>query len=82
MTPLTLSRLRLVLWGLLLVVALAATGVFVLMPQAVTIGGGTYALVDQRGNAVDQTIFRGHPSLLFFGYTHCPDVCPTTMAEM
>ncbi len=24
----------------------------------------------------------GHPSLLFFGYTHCPDVCPTTMSEM
>ena len=27
-------------------------------------------------------MFAGHPSMLFFGYTHCPDVCPTTMAEM
>ena len=46
------------------------------------IGGGTYALVDQRGEPVDQTMLVGQPSMLFFGYTHCPDVCPTTMGEM
>lgn len=27
-------------------------------------------------------MFAGHPSMLFFGFTHCPEVCPTTMAEM
>ncbi|HZY68904.1 MAG TPA: SCO family protein, partial [Devosia sp.] len=37
---------------------------------------------DQRGTPVDQSVFTGKPSLLFFGYTHCPDVCPTTMGEM
>ncbi|WDR06795.1 SCO family protein [Devosia rhodophyticola] len=45
-------------------------------------GRGTYQLVDQEGQPVDQTIFDGHPSILFFGYTHCPDVCPTTLSEM
>lgn len=84
MTAQAESRLRFVLWGVLLAAALAATILFVFRPPGspAGIGGGTYALVDQHGNAVDQTMFDGHPSLLFFGYTHCPDVCPTTMAEM
>mgnify|MGYP001143060700 FL=1 len=45
-------------------------------------GGLGVDLVDQGGNPVDETVFVGHPSALFFGFTHCPEVCPTTMAEM
>ena len=80
----TLSRVRLGLWAAVLVAAVAATILFVVAPprSGGGIGGGTYALVDQRGDAIDQTMLVGHPSLLFFGYTHCPDVCPTTMGEM
>ena len=70
----------------MLVAAIAATGLFLMkrdmVETATGFGGGTYNLVDQRGDPVDQTMLVGHPSLLFFGYTHCPDVCPTTMAEM
>lgn len=84
MTARTLSRVRLVLWTAVVLAAVGATLLFVLRPpvQGGGIGGGSYALVDQRGNAVDQSVLVGHPSLLFFGYTHCPDVCPTTMGEM
>lgn len=80
----TLSRVRLGLWAAVLVAAVAATILFVVAPpkSGGGIGGGTYALVDQRGNPIDQTMLVGQPSLLFFGYTHCPDVCPTTMGEM
>lgn len=46
------------------------------------IGGGSYSLVDHRGQPIDETMLTGHPSLLYFGFTRCPDVCPTTMAEM
>ncbi|MFC5760305.1 SCO family protein [Rhizobium sp. GCM10022189] len=41
-----------------------------------------FSLVDDRGNAVDQSIFRGHPALVYFGYTHCPQACPTTLYEV
>jgi protein SCO1 len=44
--------------------------------------GGPFALVDQDGRAVDAASFKGAPFLVFFGYTHCPDVCPTTLADM
>lgn len=40
-----------------------------------------FALTDQHGNTVNFSDFRGKPVLLFFGYTHCPDVCPTTLGE-
>ena len=85
MTPTALSRFRMILWGLVVLAALGATALFIFAPPrspAAGLGGGTYSLVETAGAKVDQTIFTGHPSLLFFGYTHCPDVCPTTMAEM
>ena len=74
---------RMVLWGLVVIAATGATVLFFTRPQVVNgPGGGEFALVDQRGNPVDESLFIGKPSLLFFGYTHCPDVCPTTMGEM
>lgn len=86
MTSTAMNRFRIILWGLVVLAALGATALFVFAPPrepATTgLGGGTYSLVDGRGQPVDQAMLTGHPSLLFFGYTHCPDVCPTTMAEM
>ncbi len=74
---------RIVLWALVIAAAIGATALYLLRPTFVNApGGGQFALVDQRGTAVDQSLFVGKPSLLFFGYTHCPDVCPTTMGEM
>jgi protein SCO1/2 len=44
--------------------------------------GGPFRLVDQTGAPVDQSLLRGKWSAVFFGYTYCPDVCPTTLATL
>jgi len=41
--------------------------------------GGDFVLVDQTGKTVSQDILKGKWSAVFFGFTYCPDVCPTTM---
>ena len=44
--------------------------------------GGPFHLVDQDGKAVSDEDMKGRPFLVFFGFTHCPDVCPTTLFDM
>jgi protein SCO1/2 len=44
--------------------------------------GGPFQLVDQDGRTVDQTLLNGKWSLVFFGFTYCPDYCPTTLAVL
>ena len=41
--------------------------------------GGPFTLVDHTGSTVTDANFRGRYLLIFFGYTYCPDVCPTTL---
>jgi protein SCO1/2 len=41
-----------------------------------------FSLVDHQGNTFDNAALREHWSFLFFGYTHCPDVCPTTLSVL
>ncbi|WP_313454511.1 SCO family protein, partial [Brevundimonas sp.] len=44
--------------------------------------GGDFTLVNQDGRTVDQTLLNGKWSLVFFGFTYCPEFCPTTLAEL
>jgi protein SCO1/2 len=44
--------------------------------------GGPFQLTDQTGQTVTDKSMQGRPSLIFFGFTHCPDVCPTTLFEI
>ena len=44
--------------------------------------GGPFQLVDQSGATVTEKDLQGKPSIVFFGFTHCPDVCPTALFEM
>ncbi len=50
-------------------------------PQPAPIGG-PFTLSDQTGRTADDTDFRGKLMLVYFGYTYCPDVCPTTLNRM
>ena len=44
--------------------------------------GGPFQLTDQAGQAVTENNLKGKPTLIFFGFTHCPDVCPTSLFEI
>jgi protein SCO1/2 len=44
--------------------------------------GGPFQLTDQTGQTVTEKSLQGRPTLIFFGFTHCPDVCPTSLFEM
>jgi protein SCO1/2 len=44
--------------------------------------GGDFTLVNQDGKTITQADFLGKPTAIFFGYTHCPDACPTTLSDM
>jgi protein SCO1/2 len=43
---------------------------------------GTLSLTDHNGKPFNESNLRGKPTLVFFGFTHCPDVCPTTLAQL
>jgi protein SCO1/2 len=44
--------------------------------------GGPFKLTDQNDKPITDQDLKGHPFLVFFGFTHCPDVCPTTLFEI
>ena len=44
--------------------------------------GGPFELVDQTGRAVDESMLEGRWTAVFFGFTHCPDYCPTTLQAL
>ena len=49
---------------------------------AVAAVGGPFHLEDQNGRPVSDQDIKGRPFLVFFGFTHCPDVCPTTLFDI
>ena len=83
-----LRMVQIVLWTL---VALAAVGAAFLylrpappaaQQQLPLTLGGPFVLTDQDGRRFDSRALAGTPHVLFFGFTHCPDVCPNTLARL
>ena len=86
-----LRRIRWVLYGVV-AVALVASGALWLRASGIDVArlgstgisasvavGGPFSLTDDHGNAVTDQTWRGRWMLVYFGYTFCPDVCPTTL---
>ena len=87
----TLARVRLALWGIVAVAAFVA-GALVLghLQEQARLGkalpgasrfGGDFTLVDTNGGRFSSETLKGKPYAIFFGFTHCPDICPTTLLE-
>lgn len=76
---------RYILAGILVVMA-AAIGFVTFKWYEARYGGEPYGaaftLVDQNGAEITEAAFQGHPSALFFGFTNCPEICPTTLFEL
>lgn len=79
-----------VLIGLAALLALAAGGLLFTLksgdndrgPLAPATVSAPFVLTDQDGRRFDSASLRGKAALIFFGFTHCPDICPTTLAAM
>jgi protein SCO1/2 len=64
---------------------LAALGLWTVMTPSrsgTSLIGGPFALQTADGKSITDAEMKGKPFLVYFGYTHCPDVCPTTLAQM
>jgi protein SCO1/2 len=85
-SPASLRRLVVPLVAFALGLAvLSAALILTLSPSGQTPAsavGGPFTLVDHNGRTVTEKTFEGHPYLVFFGFTHCPDVCPTTLFNL
>jgi protein SCO1 len=66
----------------LVVLALVGAGAVWLTQGGAPTIGGPFKLVNGEGRPVTDRDFRGHYLLVYFGYTFCPDVCPTTLNQM
>jgi protein SCO1/2 len=71
--------------GLMVAIMLLAAGAYLFVsgapPAALTVGG-PFSLIDGDGNPVTDQTWRGKYMLVYFGYTFCPDVCPTTLSAV
>jgi protein SCO1/2 len=82
------ARILLVLGAFLAGLLLFSTVVFIVTgrsPAPVALQssvGGPFRLTDHNGRPITDEDLKGRPFLVFFGFTHCPDVCPTTLFEV
>lgn len=78
-----MKKLRTILWAAAALAVVAFAGVFWFTsgPQSPSIGG-PFRLKDQNGQMIESAQLKGKPYAIFFGFTHCPEICPTTMVDM
>ncbi len=87
----SLRVIRLVAWAAVVVLGVAVAAIAYQWQKGGNSGlsgvasatiGGPFKLTDQNGNTVTEAALQGHPSALYFGYTFCPDICPTTLFDI
>ena len=85
-----MRQVRIIAW-VLVALALVAGGYLLLRPKPPAVQtssaspssfGGPFTLTDSKGRPFSSAELAGEPYVLFFGFTHCPDTCPTTLARL
>jgi protein SCO1/2 len=64
------------------VVGIALAGRLALLPSGGAVFGGPFVLQNSQGQTMRDSDFRGRWMLVYFGYTYCPDICPTTLSNI
>ncbi|UXT22771.1 SCO family protein [Agrobacterium tumefaciens] len=82
-----MRNIRIVLWAVVLVLAGVVSWLTIEMTKTRnemvgTAYGVPFQLTAQNGQPITEKAFQGKPTALFFGFTHCPEVCPTTLFEL
>lgn len=90
-----MARLRLILWALVAVAALVGGYLYLTTPQQVgqietmradpdaqVQFGGDFTLAGADGEPFSSSELAGRPHAIFFGFTNCPDICPTTLSDL
>ncbi len=82
-----MKNIRIVLWAVVVVLAGVVSWLTLEMTKTreqmvETAYGVPFELTAQNGSPITEKAFQGKPTALFFGFTHCPEVCPTTLFEL
>lgn len=86
-----LRILRYFSWALLTVLSFAVAGAFLHKqgdnkstpsPDSQTTIGSSFQLIDHNGLPITERVLSEGPSAIFFGFTHCPEICPTTLQNL
>lgn len=82
----TLRFVRYAVWGCIGIITAALAFILLAPPRETGSGvaaiGGPFTLASANGGSVSSEALKGRPFAVFFGFTQCPDVCPTTMLEI
>jgi protein SCO1 len=81
-----IAKFRIALWVCVALVGGAALSLALMRNQPSASReaayGAPFQLIDANGAPVTEAVFKGKPSAVFFGFTNCPEVCPTTISEL
>ena len=86
-----LRALRYGLWALLAALSIAIAGVLYDRESSTNVSdapaqnspiGAPFQLIDHNGAPITELAMDGHPAAVFFGFTHCPEICPTTLYNL
>lgn len=87
----TLKRVRMLVWGLVVLAVAGISGLLLIRSEPVNPQGsaplqsnfgGPFTLVDSNGKPFSSEKLRGTPYTMYFGFTRCGDVCPTTLSRL